>query len=106
VEVRPGADGPLEPYTTDLSYFSRLTDAETFTRQVYVEAHRRGTETAKVVCAVQDGAEWEQGLVDVLRPDAVRILDFPHAVEHLAAAAELVFGKATPALKTWLDQQA
>jgi hypothetical protein len=29
------------------------------------------------VCAVQDGDEWEQGLVDVLRPDTVRILDFP-----------------------------
>jgi hypothetical protein len=42
-----------------------------------VEAHQRGTESVGVVCAVQDGAEWLQGLVDVLRPDAVRILDFP-----------------------------
>lgn len=64
-----------------------MADAETFTHQAYVETYRRGTETAKVVCTVQDGAEWEQGLVDVLRPDAVRILDFPHAVEHLTSAA-------------------
>jgi len=82
VEVRPGPDGRSEAHTTKLTYFSRLADAETFTRQAYVEAHRRGTETARVVCAVQDGAEWEQGLVDVLRTDAVRILDFPHAIEH------------------------
>jgi hypothetical protein len=106
VQVRSGADGSPEAQTTNLTYFSRLADAETFTRQAYVEAHQRGTETAKVVCAVQDGAEWEQGLVDVLRPDAVRILDFPHAVEHLTAAAEPVLGKATPELHAWLDEQA
>ena len=92
VEVRRGADGLPEAHTTNLTYFSRLADAETFTRRAYVEAHQRGTESAGVVCAVQDGAEWLQGLVDVLRPDAVRILDFPHAVEHLTAAAQPSLG--------------
>jgi len=106
VQVRPGADGLAEAQTTDLTYFSRLADAETFTRQAYVETYRRGTETANVVCAVQDGAEWEQGLVDVLRPDAVRILDFPHAVEHLTAAAQPVLGVETAELQRWLDEQA
>jgi hypothetical protein len=106
VEQRPSEDGRPEAHTTNLTYFSRLADATTFTHQAYVEAHHRGTETANIVCAVQDGAEWEQGLVDVLRPDAVRILDFPHAVEHLTAAAEPVLGKATPELHAWLDEQA
>jgi len=106
VEVRRGADGLPEAQTTNLTYFSRLADAETFTRQAYVEAYQRGTESAGVVCAVQDGAEWLQGLVDVLRPDAVRILDFPHAVEHLTAAAQPVLGNGTPAFTAWLDQQA
>jgi hypothetical protein len=54
---------------------------------------------------VQDGAEWLQGLVDVLRPDAVRILDFPHAVEHLTAAAQPSLGSGTPTLAAWLDEQ-
>jgi len=63
VEKRPGPDGALEAHTTNRTYFSRLADAETFICQAYVEAHRRGTETVKVVCAVQDGAEWLQGLV-------------------------------------------
>ena len=106
VQVRVGADGLAEAHTTDLTYFSRLADAGTFTRQAYVETYRRGTETAKVVCAVQDGAEWEQGLVDILRPDAVRILDFPHAVEHLTAAAQPVLGVETAELRLWLDEQA
>jgi hypothetical protein len=106
VQMRPGEDGLPEAHTTNLTYFSRLADAEAFTRQAYVEAYRRGTEVAGVVCAVQDGAEWEQGLVDILRPDAVRILDFPHAVEHLTATAQLVLGMSTPELKLWLDEQA
>jgi hypothetical protein len=106
VEVRRDADGLAEAYTTNLTYFSRLTDAETFTRQAYVEAYQRGTESAAVVCAVQDGADWLQGVVDVLRPDAVRILDFSHAIEHLTAAAQPVLGTGTPAFTAWLDQQA
>ncbi|PZS37788.1 MAG: ISKra4 family transposase [Pseudonocardiales bacterium] len=106
VEVGRDADGLPEAHTTNLTYFSRLADAETFTRQAYVETYQRGTESASVVCAVQDGAEWLQGLVDVLRPDAVRILDFPHAVEHLTGAAQPVLGKGTPAFTAWLDQQA
>ena len=52
------------------------------------------------------GAEWLQGLVNVLRPDAVRILDFPHAIEHLTTAAQPVLGVGTPALTAWLDEQA
>src|SRR5216683_2951854 len=106
VEVGRGTDGLPEAHTINLSYFSRLADAETFTNLAYVETNRRGTESASVVCAVQDGAEWLQGLVDVLRPDAVRILDFPHAVEHLTAAAQASLGIGTQAFTTWLDQQA
>lgn len=106
VEQRLGSDGTATTHTTELSYFSRLAEAETFTRLAYVEAYRRGTESAGVVCAVQDGADWLQGLVEVLRPDAVRILDFPHAVEHLTAAAAPVLGLGTPLLQAWLDQQA
>jgi hypothetical protein len=92
--------------TTDLSYFSRLADAATFSRLATVEAHRRGTETAGVVCAVADGADWVQGVVDYHRPDAVRILDFPHAVAHLATAAQATFGAGTAAADGWLAARA
>src|SRR5260370_5443067 len=106
VEVGCGTDGLHGADPTSLTFFSRLADAETFTRQAYAETYRRGTESAGVVCAVQDGAEWLQGLVDVLRADAVRILDFPHAVEHLTTAAQPSLGSGTPAFTAWLDQQA
>ena len=89
-----------------VSYCARLADAEAFGRAVLPEAHRRGVETAGTAAAVNDGAEWEQGVVDLLRPDAVRILDFPHGAEHLNTAAQACFGEGSPAAVAWLDQQA
>ena len=94
--------GELVVHTTDLSYFSRLTDAEDFSRLATVETHRRGVERAQTVCGVTDGAVWEQGFLDVHRQDAIRILDFPHAAEYVTAIGEVVHGEATPELKTWL----
>lgn len=92
-------------HTTDLSYFSRLTEAATCTRLATVETHRRGTATAGQVAAVMDGAEWEQGFIDAHRPDAVRLLDFPHAVGYLAQAAQAGYGAGTWAATTWVEQQ-
>ena len=106
VEQSTAADGSVRIRTTALSYFSRLTDAETFRELARGELHRRGTAAATVVCAVQDGAEWQQRFVDHHRPDAVRILDFPHALEHLATVGRAVFGPGTAAFSDWLGVQA
>jgi hypothetical protein len=43
-----------------LSYFSRMADHETFGRLATVETFRRGTSTAGLVCAVNDGAGWSR----------------------------------------------
>lgn len=91
--------------TVTLSYFSRLTDAATFGRLATVETERRGVCQAKEVGAVQDGAEWIQGFVDLHRPDAVRILDFAHAAGYLGEIAELVRAAGTPLPAEWLAQQ-
>jgi len=89
--------------TQHLSYFSRLSDAQSFEEAALVETHRRGLERATEVCAVQDGAEWLQGLVDYHRADAVRILDFAHAAEYVneIGQAVRVAGGRLPA--HWLD---
>jgi hypothetical protein len=71
-----------------LSYFSRMTDAETFADLALVEMRRRQARYANAVCAVTDGAGWIQGFIDLHRLDAVRILDFPHAAEHVNALIE------------------
>jgi len=111
-EVKTVAIGTIQPpvlergervvHTTQLSYFSRLADAETFSRLATVETQRRGTERAEIVCAVNDGAEWIQGFIDVQRHDAVRILDFSHAAGYVAQIGQAVLGEATPEFKTWL----
>ena len=102
------ADSTLEtpPPCTDLSSFSRLADADTFTRLAVVETHRRGLPTAGTVVAVTDGSAWLQGCIDYHRPDAIRILDFPHAVEHLTTAAQATFGTAAAQARTWVTAQA
>lgn len=92
-------------HATELSYFSRLTDAESFTRLATVETHRRGTEKAGQVCAVADGADWEQGFFDVQCPGAVRILDWGHAAAYVVKAAQAVFGAGTAATSQWLETQ-
>ncbi len=94
--------GEVVVHTTDLSYFSRLAEAETFSRLATAETQRRGTERAEVVCAVSDGAEWIQGFIDVQRHDAVRILDFSHAAGYVAQVGEAVFGEGAAESKTWL----
>jgi len=104
VEVRAGRDGPT-PRCTALSYFSRLTDAPMFRRLMRLECHRRGTATAGTVCGIVDGAEWCQQCLDWHCPQAVRILDFGHAAEHVATAARVVFGEGTAALSEWLGPQ-
>lgn len=88
----------------DLSYFSRLADAEGFTREALYETHRRGTGTADVVVAVSDGAVWEQGFLDYRRIDAVRILDFYHASGYLSLAAQAAYGPGTRECAEWVER--
>jgi len=101
VAARDAAGTPVVR-TEDVSYFSRLADSETFGRLALPELHRRGTAAAGTVAAVLDGSVWLQGFVDLHRPDAVRILDFPHAVESLSAAAQAALGIGAVETAAWL----
>ena len=91
--------------TAEHSYFSRLTDSDTFQRLALVETQRRGVETAGAVGFVTDGSEWLQKFADHHRADAVRILDFPHAGEHLAAVGQASLGEGSQAAQSWLKTQ-
>jgi hypothetical protein len=98
------ADDP-ERQTRALSYVSRMTDAQTFADLALGEVHRRGTDQARTVAAVADGAPWCQQFFDYHVPHAVRILDFPHAVEHLSHVAQSVFERGTAATSDWVGTQ-
>jgi hypothetical protein len=94
-----------EVCTQQISSFSRLSTAERFEEAARVETHRRGVEKAPAVCAVQDGAEWLTGLVDYHRADAVRILDFAHAAEHISAMGQAAMSAGSEVADDWLSRQ-
>lgn len=89
----------------NLSYFSRKVSAEEFQRLALVELYKRGVGKAKEVAAVMDGASWEQGFIDYHCPNAVRILDFPHAAEHINQIGEFAHGEKSDASRTWLKER-
>jgi hypothetical protein len=106
-EVQPAVEerGDWVVHTRHLSYFSRKISSEEFVRLALVEIQRRGVENARQVAAVMDGSDWLQGLTDYHRPDAVRILDFPHAGEHLSRVGEFLYGEGTPRAQEWLQER-
>lgn len=103
------ADGRRQVRTDALASFSRLADAETFTRQATVELHRRAPATAGRVVAARsdgdgDGRVWLQGFTDYHRPDAVRVLDVPHAAEHRSAPGRAIWGEGSDTSRGWLTR--
>jgi len=104
-EVEPGQEQEQEVHTTKLSYFSRLSDAQTFGELASVETERREVVQAHEVAAVQDGAVWLQGMVDLHRPDAVRILDFAHAAEYVSEIEQLLRSAGAELPADWLREQ-
>jgi hypothetical protein len=90
---------------THLSYAARWEEAPTFGRTATLEAHRRGLSAAAEVASPNDGALWIADLVDLVAPQAVHILDEPHAAEHLGVIGALVFGVGSPQAQQWVDAQ-
>ena len=109
VEVKTLAIGQVtrnsrgEVCTRQLSYCSRLADAASFEHATLLQTHRRGLSRAAEVCAVQDGAQWLQGLVDYHRADAVRILDFAHAAEYINDIGQAVQAAEGKVPAGWLE---
>jgi hypothetical protein len=88
VQQTTDAEGQPVVQASNLSYFSRLTDSATFGELATVELHRRGIETASQIGTVVDGAEWCQTFINLHAPQAVRILDFPHAAGYVDAIGQ------------------
>jgi len=99
------ADGAPGVEAVNLSYAARWEPAEAFGRTLTLEAQRRGLEGVPDLASPNDGADWIQGVLDYLAPHAVRILDEPHAAEHLSTIALLVYGERTPAATDWVATQ-
>lgn len=89
-------------YLGALPEAGKATFTELFTTRVRAVLERY-PQALHVVLA--DGALWNWQLLETQYPEAVWVLDFYHGVQHLAAAADLLFGTAPSAQKTaWYER--
>lgn len=75
---------------------------EDFREKVALEAHKRGAETAQLLVFLGDGAAWVWKTASELFPQAIQILDWYHAMEHIWAVGRAKFGSREKELWAWV----
>ena len=73
-------------------YFATLEKAEPFGWSMRARAERWGGASIRRIVFMGDGAPWIWNLADLHFPEAIEIVDFYHAVEHLWEAGEALWG--------------
>lgn len=106
IEVRPTRDEETGDmidlaHAVNNSYCAHLGGPEHFGQLVWAEARRRNWEGALDTQAVGDGAAWIWNLVQEHFCDSQQVIDWYHALEHLAEAARLLKGEGTLAANKW-----
>jgi hypothetical protein len=99
-------EAATEVQTQNISYFSRSYQIREFEQYALPELYRRGVFNAGQVVTVNDGSEWIQSFADYHIPEATRILDFRHALDHLLDAGQAVLGEGTEACRQWFSTMA
>jgi len=94
---------------TCLSEYGRSSVAtmgrcEDFGALLYLEACRRGVGKAGQIVFVADGALWIWNLVARHFPDAIEIVDWYHAVQHLWQVANSWYGENAEGAKKWVKR--
>jgi len=78
---------------------------EQFREKVALEGLKRGAATARVLVFLGDGAAWVWKTAQELYPQAIQVLDWYHAVEHLWAVGRVRFGATGELLTAWVEQR-
>jgi hypothetical protein len=76
---------------------------ESFKRQLYAEALRRGLLQAETVLVLGDGAVWIWNLTEQKFKNAKQRLDLYHVKEHLWNLARELHGEGTPEARAWVQ---
>ncbi len=79
------------------------TEPLDFGAAVQAEARRRGLGRARCVYVVHDGAVWLWNLTADRFSQAIHVLDFHHASEHLWAIAHQLHGEGTEQARAWVE---
>ena len=81
------------------SYVSHLGGPESFGESLWAEAQRRRWGQASATQVIGDGAAWIWNLTMTHFYTSQQVVDWYHALEHLAAVARALHGEGTPAAR-------
>lgn len=84
------------------TYQATQERVEDFREKVALEAQKRGAQTARLLVFLGDGAPWVWKTAFELFPNAVQILDWYHAMEHVWAVGRAKFGSREKELWAWV----
>jgi hypothetical protein len=93
------------PHAQQMGYTAVVGDVEQFRPALWALAVAHNLPTARQSSVTADGAAWIWNLSADLFPDSAQIVDWYHAVDHLAAAAEALFPADSKRSKRWLTQR-
>jgi hypothetical protein len=99
-EARPGEQG--DAGVARRAYLATLGDVDTFRPLISTAARQCGYAYAKEKIVLADGAAWIWVLVASQFPEAVEIVDYFHASEHLWTIARAGFGPDPEAMQAWV----
>ena len=85
-----GAEGEAQRNPSSSRYLAAFCDRVDFGQQLWQEAIKQGYGTARATVFLGDGAEWIWNLAGERFPDAVQIVDYYHACEHLHALCHVL----------------
>jgi hypothetical protein len=92
------------PHGVRMDYTAVLGSAKPFGDALWALAWRRGFPMAAETSVTADGAEWIWGLADDLFPRSAQIVDWYHACQHLAEAAQAVCPGDDAGAQRWYRQ--
>jgi hypothetical protein len=98
-----GSTSGGRPVISERGFVATRAGIDALREQLHGEALRRGLGQAAGALVIGDGAVWIWRLADDRFPQARQRLDFYHAVQHLAAVGQALFGENKQKLKAWLE---
>jgi len=97
-----GHTASRRPVITERGYVATRAGLESFERQVYAEALRRGLGAAVEVLVVADGAIWIWNLVENRFRLATQRVDLYHVKQHLWSVANELYTQDRTEARAWL----
>ncbi len=89
----------------NVQYVAGIEHIEDFGKRLFSQVFFRGVTTAKEVVFLGDGAKANWALAEMHFPNAIHILDFYHACEHIYEARNLKWDEENKEGKSWAKKQ-